>query len=78
MSVVGHKRKSRTTILMSVMPPKAEVARVRVYAISSRLGFTSFTIRDAVVVAHCGRIRYSEKLIVFVPTRRAISDESLC
>ncbi len=25
-SALGHKRKSRTTILMSVMPPKAEVA----------------------------------------------------
>jgi len=26
-SVPGHKRKSRTTILMSVKPPKAEVSR---------------------------------------------------
>jgi hypothetical protein len=29
MSVVGHNRKSRTTILMSVKPPKAEVSRSR-------------------------------------------------
>ena len=29
MSAAGHKRKSATTILMSVIPPKAEVARRR-------------------------------------------------
>ena len=29
MSVPGHKRKSRTTILMSVKPPKAEVSLSR-------------------------------------------------
>ena len=42
-SAADHKRKSRTTIPISVKRPKAEVARVRVYAISSRLGFNSFT-----------------------------------
>ena len=48
-SVLGHKRKSRTTVLMSVKPPKAEVAHGNIHkmqrSVSGRTVFAAATFR---------------------------------